>query len=112
MNKRTLFSFTHAAMRRHRAVSVAVCLFACPVAASAAKPVTIYASRYQRGWAGEDKAEWISAPTTAERAFFPDERVLGVYRAGEEAPYGKAVIIHRENPWDDVRDPGLFIILR
>ena len=87
-------------------------LDACPVVATCAKPVTIYASRYQRGWAGEDKVDWLSAPTAAERAFFPDERVLGVYRAGEEAPYGKAVIIHRENPWDDVRDPGLFIILR
>ena len=82
-----------------------------PVVSSAAKPVVIYASRFQDGWR-DNRRDWISNSTPAERAAYPGEKVIGVYRAGAEAPSGKAVIIHRDNDWDRGMDPGLFIRLR
>ena len=82
-----------------------------PVVSSAAKPVVIHASRFQDGWK-ENKRDWISSPTATERAAYPGEKVLGVYRAGAEEPSGKAVILHRGNDWDKGTNPGLFIRLR
>ena len=87
-------------------------LDACPVVSTAAKPVVIYASKYQAGWGRDDRADWISNSTPAERAAYPGEKLLGVYRAGGSAPSGKAVIIHRVNAWDKVVEPGLHIHLR
>jgi len=81
------------------------------VVSIAAKPVTIYASRFQDGWK-ENQRDWISNPTPAELAAYAGQRVLGVYRAGAEAPSGKAVILHRGNDWDKGTNPGLFIRLR
>ena len=78
---------------------------------TAVKPVAIHASRFQDGWR-ENIRDWISSPTAMERAAYPGEKVIGVYRAGAEAPSGKAVIIHRDNDWDRGTDPGLFIRLR
>jgi hypothetical protein len=78
---------------------------------TAAKPVVIYASRYQTGWGGGGvTADWISAATAAEKAAYPGENVIGVYRAGADEPSGKAVILHRPNAWDV--PPGMTIILR
>ena len=77
-----------------------------------AKPVAIYASRYQAGWWGVGRAEWISTPTAKERDAYPGKKLLGVYRAGAAAPSGKAVIIHCDNDWDRGMEPGLFIRLR
>ena len=82
-----------------------------PVVSAAAKPVAIHASRFQDGWK-ENRRDWISSPTATERAAYPGEKVLGVYRAGAEAPSGKAVILHRGNDWDKGTNPGLFIRLR
>ena len=82
-----------------------------PVVSAAAKPVVIHASRFQDGWR-DNRRDWISNSTPAERAAYPGEKVIGVYRAGAEAPSGKAVIIHRDNDWDKGTDPGLFIRLR
>jgi hypothetical protein len=82
-----------------------------PVVSAAAKPVVIHASRFQDGWR-ENRRDWISNSTPAERAAYPGEKVLGVYRAGAAAPSGKAVILHRDNDWDRGMDPGLFIRLR
>ena len=86
-------------------------LDACPVVSTAAKQVAIYASRFQDGWK-ENRRDWISNPTPAERAAYAGQRVLGVYRAGAEAPSGKAVILHRGNDWDKGTNPGLFIRMR
>ena len=94
------------------AAAIANLLDACPVVDSAAKPVAIYASRFQAGWAGDGLADWISAPTLAERVAYPGKRMLGVYRAGAEAPSGKAVVLHRDNAWDKGTPPGLFIRIR
>ena len=82
-----------------------------PVVSAAAKPVVIHASRFQDGWK-ENRRDWISSPTAKERAAYPGEKVLGVYRAGAEEPSGKAVILHRGNDWDKGTNPGLFIRLR
>lgn len=82
-----------------------------PVVSTAVKPVAIHASRFQDGWK-ENKRDWISSPTATERAAYPGEKVLGVYRAGAEAPSGKAVILHRGNDWDKGTNPGLLIRLR
>ena len=77
---------------------------------TAAKPVVIYASRCQTGWGRNGVlADWISAATEAEKAAYPGEIVIGVYRAGAAEPSGKAVILHRPNDWDV--PPGLTIIL-
>ena len=66
-----------------------------------AKPVVIYASRLQEGWGRNGhRASWISDATAEERAAYPGEKVIGVYRAGASAPSGKAVVIHRSNTWD------------
>ena len=81
------------------------------VVSTVAKPVAIHASRFQDGWR-DNKRDWISKATATEKAAYPGERVLGVYRAGAEAPSGKAVILHRDNDWDRGTDPGLFIRLR
>ena len=91
--------------------AIANLLDTCPIVSSAAKPVVIYASRFQDGWR-DNRRDWISSSTSAERAAYPGEKVIGVYRAGAEAPSGKAVIIHRDNDWDRGTDPGLFIRLR
>ena len=91
--------------------AIANLLDTCPIVSSAAKPVVIYASRFQDGWR-DNRRDWISNSTSAERAAYPGEKVIGVYRAGAEAPSGKAVIIHRDNDWDRGTDPGLFIRLR
>ena len=91
--------------------AIANLLDTCPIVSSAAKPVVIYASRFQDGWR-DNRRDWISNSTSAERAAYPGEKVIGVYRAGAEAPSGKAVIIHRDNDWDKGTDPGLFIRLR
>lgn len=77
---------------------------------TAEKPVAIHASRFQDGWR-ENRRAWISSPTADEVAAYPGERVIGVYRAGLEAPAGKAVIIHRQNDWDNTSRP-MFIFLR
>ena len=90
--------------------AVANLLDASPVVGSAAKPVVILASRYQDGWR-ENRREWISDPTPAERAAYPGQRVLGVYRAGAAAPSGKAVVIHCQNDWDKTTKP-ISLILR
>ena len=84
----------------------------CPSVDSAAKPVAIYASQYQEGWSGPGKAGWISSPTGAERAAYPGKKLLGVYRAGGQAPSGKAVIIHCVNSWDKVVVSGFPVRLR
>lgn len=77
---------------------------------TAEKPVAIHASRFQDGWR-ENRRAWISSPTSEEIAAYPGEWVLGVYRAGLEAPAGKAVIIHRQNDWDDT-SRGMLILIR
>lgn len=84
-------------------------LDACPVVATAAKPVTILASKYQDGWR-EHRREWISDPTPAERAAYRGQLVLGVYRAGAEAPAGKAVIVHSQNDWDVTIKPTVLLV--
>ncbi|MBQ3811378.1 MAG: hypothetical protein II839_11220 [Kiritimatiellae bacterium] len=85
-------------------------LDACPVASSATKPVAIHASRFQPGWRRVDRADWISDPTPAERAAYPGQMLIGVYRAGAEAPAGKAVIVHADNDWDQREQPSLMVI--
>jgi hypothetical protein len=86
-------------------------LDAASVVDTAAKPVVICASRFQSGWGGDGvKANWISPATPEERAAYPGEHVIGIYRAGAEAPSGKAVIVHRPNAYDLI--PGMKIIFR
>ncbi|MBO4709795.1 MAG: hypothetical protein J5727_08490 [Kiritimatiellae bacterium] len=87
-------------------------LDSCPAVSAAAKPVVIYASRYQDGWYGPGRAGWISLPTAAERAAYSGRTLLGVFRAGGEAPSGKAVIIHCGNAWDKVTISGFQVKLR
>jgi hypothetical protein len=89
--------------------AIANLLDACPVVGSAAKPVAIYASRYQDGWR-DNRRDWISDPTSAERAAYPGQRVLGVYRAGAAAPSGKAVVIHCQNDWDQTTQPTILLL--
>ena len=74
---------------------------------TAEKPVTILASKYQKGWAG---AEWLSSATADERAAYPGETVIGVYRENADAPSGKAVVLHRTNDWDEIQ--GFMMIFR
>ena len=81
----------------------------CPAVTTTAKPVAIYVSKYQAGWWGVGKAEWISSPTAAERAAYPGKQLIGVYRAGGEAPSGKAVIIHQGNEWDKASGFVIFV---
>jgi hypothetical protein len=90
--------------------AIANLLDACPVASGATKPVAIHASRFQPGWGRFDRADWISDPTPAERAAYPGQMLIGVYRAGAEAPAGKAVIVHADNDWDDRTEPTLLLL--
>ena len=92
------------------ATAIANLLDVCPAVTTAAKPVAIYVSKYQSGWWGVGKADWISTPTAAERAAYPGKQLIGVYRAGGEAPSGKAVIIHQGNEWD--KASGFVILVR
>ena len=80
-----------------------------PVVSTAAKPVAIHASRYQDGWR-DNRRGWISDSTPAEWAAYPGQRVIGVYRAGAEAPAGKAVIIHADNDWDQREQPTVMML--
>jgi len=80
-----------------------------PVVSASAKPVVILASRYQDGWK-ENRRDWISDPTSAERAAYRGQRVLGVYRAGAAAPFGKAVVIHCQNDWDQTTKPIVLLL--
>lgn len=89
--------------------AVANLLDASPLVGTAAKPVVILASKYQDGWK-ENRREWISDPTPAERAAYRGRQVLGVYRAGAEAPSGKAVVIHCQNDWDETIKPSVMIL--
>ena len=72
---------------------------------TATKPVKVYASA-NMGW---DTFPYMDAPTDAERAEAPGETVLGVYRGGAAAPNGKALVFHRESPFDP---RGMTILLR
>lgn len=67
--------------------------------ATAAAPVTVYASTFL-GW---DKANYLAAPTADERANAPDgARILGVWRGpGGTAPL--AWVCHRPSPFDPKR---------
>ena len=87
-------------------------LFGVAAVDTAAKPVTIYASKYQTGWWRDSRAEWLSAATADEKAAYPGETVLGVYRENIAAPSGKAVVLHRGNDWDVATEPGLTVIVR
>ena len=77
---------------------------------TAVKPVTILASKYQAGWGAGTRAEWISPATSEERAAYPGETVIGVYRENAAAPSGKAVVLHSANEWDE--PSGLMMIFR
>lgn len=69
------------------------------VTAAETKPLRLYVSRLMRGWTKADCLDY--APTDAERAEAPGERVFAVYRgAGAAAPLGKALVIHRAGPYD------------
>ena len=77
------------------------------VTAAETKPVKVYASLYQGGWA---TAPYIDhAPTAAECAEAPGECVIGVYRGGAAAPSGKALVIYRKSRFDA---PGTVMLLR
>ena len=77
------------------------------VTAAATKPVRIYASILQEGWA---TAPYIDhSPTAEERAEAPGERVIGVYRGGASAPQGKALVIYRKSRFDV---PATIVIMR
>lgn len=66
--------------------------------ATAAAPVTVYASTFL-GW---DKANYLDAPTADERANAPDgARILGVWRGPGGAPL--AWVCHRPSPFDPKR---------
>ncbi len=67
--------------------------------ATAAAPVTVYASTFL-GW---DKANYLATPTADERANAPDgARILGVWRGpGGTAPL--AWVCHRPSPFDPKR---------
>ena len=87
-------------------------LFGVAAVDTAAKPVTIYASKYQTGWWRDTRAGWLSDATAEEKAAYPGETVLGVYRENAAAPSGKAVVLHRGNDWDVATEPGLTVIVR
>lgn len=66
--------------------------------ATAAAPVTVYASTFL-GW---DKANYLDAPTADERANAPDgARILGVWRGPGGTPL--AWVCHRPSPFDPKR---------
>lgn len=66
--------------------------------ATAAAPVTVYASTFL-GW---DKANYLAAPTADERANAPDgARILGVWRGPGGTPL--AWVCHRPSPFDPKR---------
>lgn len=68
------------------------------VAAAETKPLKLYVSRLMKGWT---TAAYLDAPTDAERAEAPGEKVFAVYRgAGAAAGTGKALVIHRAGPYD------------
>jgi len=75
------------------------------VTAAETKPLKVYVSKYN-GWA--KRPAWIDAPTEAEKNEAPGEEVLGIYRGGAASPSGKALVLHRESPFD-VRG-GLILI--
>ena len=74
--------------------------------AAATKPVKVYVS-VNMGWI--NRPSYIDAPTEDEKAEAPGEIVLGVYRGGAAAPNGKALVIHRDSPFDP---KGLFLIVK
>ena len=74
--------------------------------AAETKPVKVYVS-VNMGWI--DRPSYIDAATDAEKAEAPGEIVLGVYRGGATAPSGKALVIHRDSPFDP---KGGFVILK
>ena len=68
------------------------------VKAEATKPLKLYVSRLMKGWT---TAAYLDAPTAAEKAEAPGEKVFAVYRgAGAAAETGKALVIHRAGPYD------------
>ena len=68
------------------------------VKAEATKPLKLYVSRLMKGWTA---AAYLDAPTAAEKAEAPGEKVFAVYRgAGAAAGTGKALVIHRAGPYD------------
>lgn len=68
------------------------------VKAEATKPLKLYVSRLMKGWT---TASYLDAPTDAEKAEAPGEKVFAVYRgAGAAAGTGKALVIHRAGPYD------------
>ncbi|MGN0889788.1 MAG: leucine-rich repeat protein [Kiritimatiellia bacterium] len=68
------------------------------VKAEATKPLKLYVSRLMKGWT---TAAYLDAPTDAEKAEAPGEKVFAVYRgAGAAAGTGKALVIHRAGPYD------------
>ena len=77
------------------------------VAAAETKPLKLYVSRLMKDWT---TAAYLDAPTDAERAEAPDEKVFAVYRGeGAAAGTGKALVIHRAGPYDPA---NTIIILR
>ncbi len=77
---------------------VAVSNLFSSVAAAETKPLKLYVSRLMKGWT---TAAYLDAPTDAERAEAPGEKVFAVYRgAGAAAGTGKALVIHRAGPYD------------
>lgn len=68
------------------------------VKAEATKPLKLYVSCLMKGWT---TAAYLDAPTDAEKAEAPGEKVFAVYRgAGSAAGTGKALVIHRAGPYD------------
>lgn len=68
------------------------------VKAEATKPLKLYVSRLMKGWT---TSAYLDAPTAAEKAEAPGEKVFAVYRgAGAAAGTGKALVIHRAGPYD------------
>ncbi len=68
------------------------------VKAEATKPLKLYVSRLMKGWT---TAAYLDAPTDAEKAEAPGEKVFAVYRGvGAAAGTGKALVIHRAGPYD------------
>ena len=67
-------------------------------ASDTAKPVIVYVSEFQPTWL---QTGYVSPVDPSEAAYLPaGERVLGVYRAGEAAPSGKAWVCHRPSSFD------------
>ena len=81
------------------------------VAPAEEKPVKVYVDRRFASWR---EASYIdtdrSSDTDASALAAVGEKVLGVIRAGAPAPYGKALVVHRESPYGP--SPGLFIVVR